>query len=279
MEESELTKKIAELSPSAAAFNRLTELVSLLRSPCGCPWDKEQTPQALRETLIEETFETVDAICENSPVHVQEELGDVFFNLVLIARCYEEQGEFDAAKSLNGVCDKLVRRHPHVFKRDSAEDGSQVATVPEEKNQWEHIKRNLEGRKTESAISSVPKRFPPLLKAYKILKKAAEAGFDWRSVRQAQEKVLEELHEIQLSDSSHLEEEIGDFLLAAVNLSRKLAVNPSVALENAVKKFSRRFLYVEAKMKERGLDMKAENDEVMLNFWNDAKNIESKADF
>lgn len=277
MEESELTKKIAELSPSAAAFNRLCELAALLRSPGGCPWDRAQTPQTLRETLIEETFEAVDAICEHNSAHVQEELGDVFFNLVLIARCYEEQNEFDASRSLNEVCAKLVRRHPHVFA--GAETERSIGTVSEEKNQWEQIKEHLEGRAASSALASVPKGFPPLLKAYKMLKKAAETGFDWRSAGQAREKVLEELREMQEADCDSLEEEVGDFLLASVNLSRKLGVNPCIALENAVQKFKKRFLSVEKNMKKSGLEMKCENDKAMLAFWNEAKNIENKADF
>ena len=169
MEKSELTKKIENISLSAASFNRLFELANILRKEC--PWDKIQTPQTLRSTLIEETFETVDAITEKSPNHVREELGDVFFNLIFIAKCFEEENEFTIDQVLNEVCEKLIRRHPHIFENASETNRStKIQSASDVKAQWDKIKDNVEGRKQESAIDSVPKGFPPLLKAFKILK-------------------------------------------------------------------------------------------------------------
>lgn len=268
--ESELTKKIREISPKAAAFNRLSEIMEKLRSENGCPWDKEQTPQTLRSTFIEETFEAIDAISEDDADHVKEELGDVFFNLVFISRCYEESGFFGSEDSLNEVSEKLIRRHPHVF---GSADG--LLTSSEVHNQWEKIKETVEGRKSESVLDSVPKSFPPLLKAYKLLKKASKSGFDWRKSEDFYSKVFEEIDEVREAESekdmAHLEEEMGDLILAVVNLSRNLGVDPNVALEKANVKFSGRYKIVEKRMKQSNLEMKSENDNKMMDFWNEAK--------
>ena len=270
MEKSELTKKIENISLSAASFNRLFELANILRKEC--PWDKIQTPQTLRSTLIEETFETVNAITEKSPSHVREELGDVFFNLIFIAKCFEEENEFTIDQVLNEVCEKLIRRHPHIFENASETNRStKIQSASDVKAQWDKIKDNVEGRKQESAIDSVPKGFPPLLKAFKILKKAAKEGFDWRTTQQAYDKIKEELTEVKESLPENTEEEVGDLLLSCVNLSRKLNVDPSVALERAINKFSARFKFVEKSMNQENLEMKAENDNKMMEFWKSAK--------
>lgn len=268
--ESELTKKIREISPKAAAFNRLSEIMEMLRSENGCPWDKKQNPQTLRSTFIEETFEAIDAISEDDADHVKEELGDVFFNLVFISRCYEESGFFGSEDCLNEICEKLIRRHPHVFGSVNG-----VYTSDEVHNQWEKIKETVEGRKSDSVLDSVPKSFPPLLKAYKLLKKAAKSGFDWRKSEDFYSKIFEEIDEVREAetekDKAHLEEEMGDLILAVVNLSRNFGVDPSVALEKANIKFSERYKFVEKRMKKSNLEMKAENDIKMMEFWNEAK--------
>lgn len=268
--ESELTKKIREISPKAAAFNRLSEIMEMLRSENGCPWDKEQNPQTLRSTFIEETFEAIDAISEDDADHVKEELGDVFFNLVFISRCYEESGFFGSEDCLNEICEKLIRRHPHVFGSVNG-----VYTSDEVHNQWEKIKETVEGRKSDSVLDSVPKSFPPLLKAYKLLKKAAKSGFDWRKSEDFFSKIFEEINEVREAESekdkAHLEEEMGDLILAVVNLSRNFGVDPNVALEKANIKFSKRYKFVEKRMKKSNLEMKAENDNKMMEFWNEAK--------
>ncbi len=256
-------------SSSAESFNRLYEITERLRSENGCPWDKKQTPSTLRETFIEETFEVIDAITEGDPMHAKEELGDAFFNLILISYCYEQAGDFTIAQVLDEISEKLVRRHPHVFGEAQAETAAKVI------KQWDKIKEEVEGRRGESVLDTVPKGFPPMLKAYKMLKKATKTGFDWNSAEQAESKVHEELKEISEAlreeDSSHLEEEAGDMLLAAVNYCRKLGVDPNVALEKATVKFDGRFRHVEKEMRERKIPMNSDNIEEMLNLWEKAK--------
>lgn len=259
---------------ASESFIKLYEITKKLRSKDGCPWDKKQTPLTLRETFIEETFEAIDAITEGNPVHAKEELGDAFFNILLISYCYEQSGDFTVAEVLDEVSRKLIRRHPHVFGELDA------VTIEDIKNQYEKIKNEVEGRKSDSVLDSVPENFPPLLKAYKLLKKAAKAGFDWRSVQQAEKKVYEELEEmsdaVKESSSEHMEEEAGDMLLSAVNYCRKLGIDPNVALARANKKFSKRFRHVEKKMKENHLSMEEKNDNEMLSFWKEAKKAENK---
>lgn len=265
-------RRICNMNTSTpSSFSRLYEITEKLRGENGCPWDRNQTPATLRETFIEETFEVIDAITEGDPNHAKEELGDAFFNLVLISYCYEQSGDFTIAEVLDEISEKLVRRHPHVFGDVQADTAAKVI------KQWDKIKEEVEGRKSESVLDTVPKGFPPMLKAYKILKKAAKAGFDWRSIQQAESKVFEELEEMAMArdeeDKAHLEEEAGDFLLAAVNYCRKLGIDPNVAMEKACNKFGRRFRFVEKGMKEKGLDMKEENDGTMLGLWDEAKTI------
>ena len=256
---------------TSESFLKLYEITKKLRGEDGCPWDKKQTPSTLRETFIEETFEVIDAITEGDPMHAREELGDAFFNIVLISYCYEQAGDFTISEVLDEISEKLVRRHPHVFGDVQADTAAKVI------RQWDKIKEEVEGRKSDSVLDSVPNGFPPLLKAYKMLKKAAKSGFDWPSVELAESKVREELEEIsgaiKENNQEHLEEEAGDMLLAAVNYCRNLGVDPNVALEKAAKKFSCRFRFVEKKMKEKGLAMEEKNDAEMLALWKEAKKL------
>lgn len=253
------------------SFIKLYEITKKLKSDQGCPWDKKQTPFSLRETLIEETFEVIDAIEEGDFVHVKEELGDAFFNIVLISYCYEQSGNFTLSEVLDEVSQKLIRRHPHVFEDMQIEIEAKVV------KQWDKIKEEIEGRKKDSVLDTIPNGFPPLLKSYKILKKTAKSGFDWRNSEQAKNKIQEELEEISSAltenNQMHLEEEVGDFLFAAVNYSRKLGVDPNVALQRANKKFSKRFRFVEKEMKKNQLEMTQINDSKMLNLWKKAKDL------
>lgn len=182
------------------AFSRFFETIRTLRAPDGCPWDREQTPLSMRLPLIEETFEAVDAVTEEDCPHAAEELGDVILNAFMIAYMYEQHGDFTVADALNGVTDKLIRRHPHVFPQSEGRVCAQGgADSPEAVlNQWDRIKETVEGRKQEkSVLDGVPESFPPLLRAYKMQKKAAKKGFDWEETAQVKEKVLEELREAE----------------------------------------------------------------------------------
>ena len=288
MEESVMTDKTAQ------AFSRLYDITRTLRSEHGCPWDKDQTPLALRRSLMEESFEAIDAITSEDVCHVREELGDVLFNLVLIATMYEESEDFTLAQSLDDICDKLIRRHPHVFAAKT------MPTTDQVQNQWDAIKENLEGRKAESVLDTVPQGFPPLLRAYTLLKKAAKKGFTWQKSEDALKKVEEEFSEMQeaavqveaekkstesapftVSGGSaalnkaqlHLEEEVGDMLLALVNYARMLGVDPTVALDRANRKLYQRFTFVEKEMKRRGHPMDERALHEMTDLWNESKSV------
>ncbi|MDY5884773.1 MAG: nucleoside triphosphate pyrophosphohydrolase [Treponema sp.] len=288
-----------EFNTAEKAFNRLYNVVKILRCPEGCPWDKEQTPLSMRRDLIEETFEAVDAITQEDSFHAKEELGDVMLNATMISYMYEQKGDFSVAEVLNELAEKLIRRHPHVFPES---EGSVCANTPVKNgeqvlNQWDRIKENVEGRKTECILDEVPQGFPPLLKAYKMQKKAAKKGFDWDNVEDVKAKITEELAEVEEARlkvnellknqdvhvfemksskeadeaQKELEGEIGDLLFAVVNYARHLGVDPETALNATNTKFHKRFSYVQKKMEENEIPMIQENLSKMDEFWNEAK--------
>ena len=262
------------------SFERLYKIVQKLRSPEGCPWDKEQTPLTMRAPLIEETFEAVDAISNNETNHTKEELGDVFLNASMISSMYEENDDFTIVQVLNEVCDKIIRRHPHVWKES---EGSSSVVEGSEKNaekvleQWEAIKQKVEGRKKKSSLEEISYGLPPLLRAYKIQKKAAKKGFDWKDTDGPWSKIQEELVELKEASKSlsqeEIQEELGDVLFSVVNLARHLKVDPVLALASTNEKFKRRFCYVEEKMESSGIEMKQENLEIMDKFWDEGKGL------
>ena len=185
---------------TAAAYKRLYETIRTLRAPGGCPWDREQTPLTMRRDLIEETFEAVDAVSTGDAAHAREELGDVILNASMIAYMYEQQNDFSVAEALDELTDKLIRRHPHVFPQSEgmSEVTEKVTTGEQVLNQWDRIKENVEGRKSvKTILNEVPEGFPPLLRAYKLQKKAAKKGFDWQSIESVSAKVYEELEEVR----------------------------------------------------------------------------------
>lgn len=285
---------------TAMSFKRLCEITNILISEKGCPWDKDQTPLSLRRDLIEESFEVSDAVTQKDVPHVKEELGDVLFNVALMTSVFEKSGDFSFADVIDMISEKLIRRHPHVFKESegASELKENVKDSVSVLNQWDRIKENVEGRKGESVLDSVPQDFPPLLKAYKYVSKAAKKGFTWSSSEDALKKVLEEIEEVKeasanvkevkvsdkeipFTESSSneklnenqlaLEEEIGDAFLALVNYSRMLGVDPSIALDRANRKFSKRFRSVEeeiVKAQENGNELSLNE---MCALWNQAK--------
>ena len=262
------------------SFERLYKIVQKLRSPEGCPWDREQTPLTMRAPLIEETFEAVDAISNEDTNHTKEELGDVFLNASMISSMYEENDDFGIVQVLNEVCDKIIRRHPHVWKES---EGSSSAIEGSEKNaekvleQWEAIKQRVEGRKKKSSLEEISYGLPPLLRAYKIQKKAAKKGFDWKDSDGPWSKIQEELVELKEASKSlsqeEIQEELGDVLFSVVNLARHLKVDPVLALASTNEKFKRRFSYVEEKMESSGIEMNQENLEIMDKFWDEGKGL------
>ena len=194
------TQNDTSAEKTAAAYKRLYETIKTLRAPGGCPWDREQTPLTMRRDLIEETFEAVDAVSSGDAAHAKEELGDVMLNASMIAYMYEQQNDFSVAEALNELTDKLIRRHPHVFPQSEgmSEVTENVTTGEQVLNQWDRIKENVEGRKNvKTILDEVPEGFPPLLRAYKMQKKAAKKGFDWQSTESVAAKVYEELEEVK----------------------------------------------------------------------------------
>ena len=298
---------------AVAAFSRFLDTIHTLRAPGGCPWDRDQTPLSMRRELIEEAFEAADALSQQDAGHSKEELGDVLLNALMISYMHEQAGAFTVADTFNELTDKLIRRHPHVFPQSegASEAKGAVTNSTEVLNQWDRIKENVEGRKAASILDEVPVGFPPLLRAFKMQKKAAKKGFDWKELEPVVGKVREELDEVQdavcamqrvlpshddgrnhtaqtaepftvhaspeLNDAQlHVEEEVGDLLFAVVNYARKLGVDPETALNRTNQKFYRRFTYVEQKMQESGIPMDCDHLAEEDAFWDEAKKIENR---
>jgi len=250
-----------------SAFKDLYDIIVKLRAPGGCPWDIEQTPSSLRGSLVEETYECLEAIDEKDPAHIAEELGDLFLLATMISYMHEQEGKFSVADALSNVGKKLIRRHPHVFGEVKVKDSAEVL------ENWAQIKVEQEGRKPkDSVLDEVSGGLPPLDRAFKLQKKAAKKGFDWPDIKGVTDKIKEELDEtLAAKNAEETEEELGDLLFSVINLCRYLKVEPSAALNRTNNKFIERFKYVEKKMKETGQEMKKENLNIMDKYWNEAK--------
>ena len=248
------------------AFQRLLNIMDDLRAQC--PWDKKQTMQSLRHLTIEETYELGDAILDNDLQEVKKELGDLLLHIVFYAKIGSETGDFDIADVANGVCEKLIIRHPHIYgdvKVDNEEDV---------KRNWEKIKLK-EGNK--SVLGGVPKSLPALVKASRIQDKAAGVGFDWDNIDDVFAKVKEEkeeLHaEVKAQKHTAIEAEFGDVLFSLINYARFLKVNPEDALERTNKKFIARFQYLERKAAESGKSLRDMTLAEMEAYWQEAKGV------
>jgi tetrapyrrole methylase family protein/MazG family protein len=255
------------------SFDRLVNIMRQLRAPGGCPWDAEQTHESLTRYLLEETYEVIEAIELKSPQHLREELGDLLLQPVFHAAIAEESGDFTIEDVLDTLCDKLIRRHPHVFGDMEIKDSN--AQI----ENWEKIKKIEKGAERKSAISGVPGDLPALLKAQKITEKAARVGFDWEHVDHVMAKVVEELHEFEEAmsenNSDRMEAELGDLLFATVNLGRFLSINPEEALRKTIRRFEKRFQYVENTLSEKGKHMNETSLEEMDLLWEEAKKLEN----
>ena len=254
-------------------FQRFMDIIEKLRSPTGCPWDNEQTPESLRSSLLEEAHECIDAINSGDDNHINEELGDLFLLAGMISYIKEQQGAFTVESVLENVTAKLVRRHPHVFAESTADTPEAVI------EQWDAIKRDVEGRTDEvSILNTVPKSLPPLERAYRFQKKAAKVGFDWKDPRLVYDKVDEEIEELKALGSSapraEVEGELGDLLFAVINLSRHFGVDPAIALHSTNLKFARRFNHIERSMALENRQLDAAEFERMDELWDEAKSVE-----
>ena len=243
-----------------SAFEKLVDIMEKLRGEGGCPWDRQQSFESLRPYIVEEAYELVEEITNGAPDGIKEESGDLLLQIVFLSSIAKEKRYFDINDVINGICDKLVRRHPHVFADESAADSDEVL------RSWESIKleekaaggKNSPESKDKSILSGVPSGLPALLKAYRIQEKAAHVGFDWEKGNTAPifEKIQEEIKEIKEAadkkDIACIEDETGDLLFAAVNLARHLGVNPDAALGRANAKFISRFSEVEKLVAQSG---------------------------
>ena len=247
-------------------FNRLIEIMQSLRSENGCEWDKRQTHESLRQYLIEEAYEAVEAIDNMDMNLLKEELGDLLLHVVFHARLGEEKGNFDIDAVLAGINEKLIRRHPHVFGENREKDVEKI------KMDWEESKQK-EGR--ESRIDGIPKNMSGLQRAFRLQEKAASTGFDWDNVEDVWAKLDEEIHEVRKAaddgNKNELEEEIGDLIFSAVNLSRFMGVNPEDALRRTIKKFETRFKSIEKAAEENGRNITELSLEEMDKIWESNK--------
>lgn len=249
------------------AFQRLLEIMDELREKC--PWDKEQTLESLRNLTIEETYELADAIMDHDLEEVKKELGDLMLHIVFYSKIGAEEGSFDVADVLNGVCEKLIFRHPHVFGDKKVKDAGEVL------ENWEELKMK-EGNR--SVLAGVPISLPAMIKAHRIQDKVRAVGFDWDQKEQVWDKVNEEINEVKYElmngqDKTKTEAEIGDLLFSIINAARLYDVEPETALERTNRKFILRFKYLEKRALELGKSLKEMSLNEMEAIWQEAKSI------
>ena len=258
-------------STPASAFERLLTIMDDLRM--NCPWDKKQTLQSLRHLTIEETYELSDAILSGDMPEIRKELGDIMLHLVFYARIGSETNDFNITDVLNGICDKLITRHPHIYSDVEVNDENDV------KRNWEQIKLK-EGNR--SVLGGVPISLPALVKASRIQEKARGVGFDWEEKSQVWAKVEEEMQEFKEEfnvedettiDHEKAESEFGDLLFSLINYARFININPEDALEKTNRKFIKRFQYLEDKARENGQQLQEMTLAEMDVFWNEAKKL------
>ncbi len=257
---------------AGGGFERFVEVVRRLRGEGGCPWDREQTHRSLKPYFIEETYEAVEAIDDSAPARLREELGDVLLQVVLHAVIGEEEGAFTPAEVVDGITEKMIRRHPHVFA------GVKVADSGEVLRRWERIKRGEKGYAEAAATSlteGIPRGIPSLMRAYKVQERAARRGFTWSTSQGALDKAQEELAELVAEygrgDKVRIGEEIGDLLFAVVNLARFAGVEPEEALTRTASKFAGRFAAIEEEARMAGRRVEDLELSEMLRLWEKAK--------
>jgi MazG family protein len=269
------------------AFDELVRIMATLRSPEGCPWDREQTLASLRPFLLEETYEALEALDNADPAALREELGDLLFEIVFMSRIAEEAADFSIADVVTAISSKLVRRHPHVFG-----DAAKLETPGQVLGRWEELKAAERGdvNSTKTLLSGVPKTLPALLRAHEYGSRASAVGFDWPRAADVLEKIEEEVREVRdavervgsgsdqvgsgldrVDGAAQLEEEIGDLLFAIANLSRKLGVEPESALRRANDKFLRRFTAVEQRVTGQGERLQDKSLDELEAVWQEVK--------
>ncbi len=252
-------------------LQELIALIKKLRAPDGCPWDQKQTKQDVGKYLLDESYEVLDALRENNPRHIQEELGDLLFQILFIAEIASESGEFSLAEVMTAIKEKMIRRHPHVF------GDVKFNSVREVKDNWQEIKKQERGGKAleDNLFGNIPRSLPALKRAQKITDTASRCGFDWPGAGDVLIKLKEELDELaharETGDAQKIEEEMGDILFTLVNFSRFIRVDAEQTLTGTIDKFLRRFAYISEQLTARGQSIESATLEAMDALWNEAK--------
>lgn len=259
-----------EAKDLAEAFNELYNIIKMLRSPDGCPWDKKQTGKSAAQSLIGETYEYIDALDSNDTGEQAEEAGDMLMNVMLLLEIHRQNESFEPLDAINGVCAKLVRRHPHVFTaKAKASNEAEVLEI------WNGVKKDIEGRQEHDAddfFSNIPKSTPQLEYSYQMQKKLEGIGFDWADADGVHAKVREELEEVRCAETDEQREmEIGDLLFTVINLARFYHVHPETALHKSSMKLKNRFNRLMKICAERNIELKAENVDAMNAVWDGIK--------
>ena len=259
---------------SKRSFDDLVRLMTRLRGPDGCPWDRKQALPDLKPFVIEEAYEVIDAIDRDDRPALMEEIGDLLLESVFIAEITREEGSFDIYDSVTAIHDKLVRRHPHVFGDVEADDAEQVLV------NWEKLKNEERKAENKSVLAGVPAALPALLKASRLTEKAARVGFDWRRTEDVFHKLDEEMAELREAvdggSPAHIEDELGDLLFTIANIARKIGVNPEEALQSTNRKFMRRFESMESEVRQTGRNLDQLSLEEMDALWEKAKEAERR---
>jgi len=252
-------------------FQELLKIMEKLRSDKGCPWDKEQTRESLKPFIVEEAYELIEAIEEQSPEKIKEELGDLLFQIVFQCQIAKEKNEFEVADVIEQIGQKMITRHPHVFGK------AECRTADEVIMQWEEQKKR-EGKLRESILDGVPQTMPSLLRAHRLQDRVAKVGFDWERVEDVFKKLDEELKEFknafEIKKQDDIEDELGDIFFMLVNLSRFIGVNPEDALRKTISKFISRFRYIEMKAADQGRRLSDMKLDEMDRLWDEAKGKE-----
>ena len=255
-------------------FKELLNIMEKLRGEKGCPWDKEQTRESLKPYIVEEVYELLDAIEENDPEKIKEELGDLLFQIVFQSQIARENKEFDMSDIIDMIAKKMVSRHPHVFGNTTCSTSDEVVA------QWE-VQKKREGKLRESILEGVPETLPSLLRAHRLQKRAAGVGFDWERADDVFKKLDEELKEFKealgTKNKDMIEDELGDIFFMLVNISRFIGVNPEDAHRKTISKFIHRFRYIEMKAAEQSRTLSDMTLDEMDKLWDEAKGREGKA--
>ena len=256
----------------AEKFLALLEIISRLRATDGCPWDKKQTPQTFKHYLVEETHELLEAINEDNPSHICEELGDLLFQVIFLNNLYQEKNLFTLEEVIASISTKMIRRHPHVFGNKTTNSEQEL------RQQWQAIKNQENEKKDQPRhlLASIPKSLPALRRAQRVADRVAREGFDWPNLSGALGKVTEEFQELQEAFAKgtreHLKEELGDLLFAITVVARKAEIDGEEALHAATDKFTARFLLLEKNITKKGKQMADLSPEALMTLWQQSKN-------